>query len=147
MGALSPGLRETDVLAEAEYAMRKAGAEGWPFRAQVLSGDRTLLTHPYATSSLLGQDQIVVIHLGASVNGYCSKMCRTAALGRIPDAQSRVYRMMVEAQRAAISELRPGTRASEVDAAARAVIEAAGFGESFVDDIGYGIGLRQSEPR
>ncbi|MDN5348442.1 MAG: Xaa-Pro dipeptidase [Clostridia bacterium] len=143
--AVRPGVSELEVLAEAEYAMRKAGSEGPPFRPQVVSGPRVLLSHPHASHRVIRNGEVVVIHLGATFEGYCSKMCRTVALGRIADGQERVYRLLLDAQQAAIEALRPGINAGEVDAAARRVVEKAGYGENFLDFIGYGVGLRQSE--
>lgn len=143
--AVRPGRAETEVLAEAEYAMLKAGSEGSPFRPQVVSGPRTLLTHPHATGKAMKEGEAVVIHLGATYQGYCAKMCRTAALGRIPEEQDKIYSLLLEAQERAIESLRPGASAAEVDAAARGVVEGAGYGKGFLDVIGYGVGLRQSE--
>ncbi len=143
--AVNPGVSELDVLAEAEYAMLKAGSGGSPFRPQVVSGERTLLAHPLATDKKIGWGEAVVIHLGATCEGYCAKICRTVAAGTIPRGQEEVYNILRRAQEAAMSALRPGAKAAEVDAAGRAVIEAAGYGNSFLDDIGYGVGLRQSE--
>jgi len=143
--AVRPGVRELDILAEAEYAMLKAGSHGSPFRPQVVSGERTLLTHPAATGRKVSPGEIVVIHLGATWEGYCAKMCRTVAVGEIPPGQARVYELLLEAQRRAIEALRPGVASGEVDRAARAVVEAAGYGDRFLDQIGYGVGLRQSE--
>jgi Xaa-Pro aminopeptidase len=143
--AVNPGVSELDVLAEAEYAMLKAGSGGSSFRPQVVSGERTLLAHPLATEKKIGSGEAVVIHLGATFEGYCAKICRTVAVGDIPGKQEEVYHLLLQAQQEAISALRPGADVAAVDAAGRAVIEAAGYGNSFLDDIGYGVGLRQSE--
>ena len=75
-----PGVSELDVLAEAEYAMFKAGSGGSSFRPQVVSGERSLLTHPCASTKIINEGEIVVIHLGATYQGYCAKMCRTLPL-------------------------------------------------------------------
>ena len=143
--AVRPGAAELEVLAEAEYAMIKAGSGGSSFRPQVVSGPRTLLTHPCASEKKIETGEVVVIHLGATCDGYCAKMCRTVAVGDIPAEQAAIYRLLVEAQAAAIEALRPGKTADEVDAAARRLIEAAGYGRQFLDVTGYGVGLRQSE--
>ncbi|OAT86543.1 proline dipeptidase [Desulfotomaculum copahuensis] len=144
-GAVRPGVTELDVLAEAEYAMLKAGSAGSPFRPQVVSGERALLTHPCASSKKIQPGEIVVVHLGATCEGYCAKICRTVAVGEIPPQQAAVYQVLQEAQQRSIEALRPGVTTGDVDRAARAVVEAAGYGRSFLDYIGYGMGLRQSE--
>jgi Xaa-Pro aminopeptidase len=145
VAAVSPGVTELDVLAEAEYAMLKAGSWGSSFRPQVVSGERTLLTHPTASSKKIVQGEAVVIHLGSTYQGYCAKMCRTVALGHIPAKREEAYNLLLKAQEDAISALHPGASSGEVDKAARMVIEEAGYGDSFLDTTGYGVGLRQSE--
>jgi Xaa-Pro aminopeptidase len=142
---VGPGVSELEVLAEAEYAMLKAGSWGSSFRPQVVSGERTLIAHPTASSKKIASGEAVVIHLGATCEGYCAKMCRTVALGEIPKKQEEIYDLLLKAQENAIAALRPGATSADVDAAARKVIEEAGYGNSFLDTIGYGVGLRQSE--
>jgi len=143
--AVRPGIKEVEVLAEAEYAMLRAGSDGSPFRPQVVSGERALLTHPCASNKVITPGEIVVIHLGATCAGYCAKMCRTAAVGDIPAGQREVYELLRRAQKAAVDALRPGAAASEVDAAARAIVAEAGFEQYYLEHAGYGVGLRQSE--
>ncbi len=145
VNAVRAGISELDVLAEAEYAMLKAGSEGSPFRAQVVSGERALLAHPTASHKKIIPGETVVIHLGATCDGYCAKMCRTVAVGEISQKQKEVYDLLLRAQEESITALRPGATSAQVDAAARKLVEGAGYGDSFLDTIGYGVGLRQSE--
>lgn len=142
---IQPGMTESEVLGHAELAMRKAGSEGSPFRMQVLTRDRQLMIHPYATGSIIENNQTIVIHLGATYRGYVSKMCRTIALGEVPEETRNIYKIMVEAQQAAIKKSIPETPVKEVYNAAFKIIEENGYGNKFIDDIGYGIGIRQSE--
>ena len=139
------GVREIEVLAEAEYAMLKAGSDGSPFRPQVVSGERALLTHPCAGEKKIEAGEIVVIHLGAACHGYCAKMCRTAAVGEVAPGFHQVHELLLRAQCAAIQALRPGVSANEVDAAARAIVIEAGMEEQYLEHSGYGVGIRQSE--
>lgn len=143
--AIEPRMTETEVLGHAEFAMRKAGSEGSPFRMQVLTKERQLMIHPYATSLTIENNQAIVIHLGATYRGYVSKMCRTIALGEVEKETRNIYKIMVEAQQAAINKSIPDTPVSEVYDAAFEIIDKNGYGNKFVDDIGYGIGIRQSE--
>jgi Xaa-Pro aminopeptidase len=145
LNAVETGVTELDVLAEAEYAMLKAGSDGVPFRPQVIPGSRALLTHPCASQQKLKNDEIVVIHLGAMYQGYIAKMCRTVALGKVSEQQKEIYQLLIQAQQAAIVALKPGACSHEVDLAARNVIRAAGYEKYFLSVIGYGVGLRQSE--
>lgn len=143
--AVRPGITELDILAEAEYAMLKAGSSGSPFRPQVVSGERALLTHPTTSTKAIQPNEPVVIHLGASFEGYCSKMCRTIANGTISTEQAKTYELLGEAQDRAFEALRPGVRACKVHEIARAVFEREGLAKYYPDISGYGIGLRQSE--
>ena len=145
MKAVRAGIRETEVLAEAEYAMLKAGSGGVPFCPQVVSGERALLTHPCAGDKIIQDKEIVVIHLGATHGGYCAKMCRTAMVGAAAPAYRETHDLLLRAQEAAINALRPGVTAAQVDAVARAVIQEAGLERCFLDVVGYGVGIRQSE--
>ena len=77
------GVTEIEVLAEAEYAMLKVGSDGSPFRPQVVSGERALLTHPCAGGKKIEVGEIVVIHLGARARAIAQEMCRTAAVGEV----------------------------------------------------------------
>ncbi|HEY3425087.1 MAG TPA: Xaa-Pro peptidase family protein [Negativicutes bacterium] len=143
--AVGTGVCELDVLAEAEYAMLKAGSGGSPFRPQVVSGMRSLLTHPCASRKKIDNGEIVVIHLGATCEGYCAKICRTVAVGDVGQGRRQVYEILRNAQDAAIATLKPGVAVNQVDAAAREIIREAGLEKYYLDVIGYGVGLRQSE--
>ena len=141
-----PGMMETDVLAEAEYAMAKAGSMGSSFRMQVLTHSRQLNLHPYASQTPIEDNGPVVIHLGASCRGYTAKMCRTVFLGTPKPETLRIYETLKEAQRITVDALRPGVTCGELYDAAAAYVKEQGFGKSWVmDHIGYGVGIRQSE--
>ena len=140
-----PGVKECEVLAEADYAMRKAGSQGASFRMQVLRHDRQLLMHPFAGDYLIQDNEPVVIHLGASVDGYTAKMCRTLFLGDVPEETRNIYAALREAQRAAVSVLKPGVLCGEVYDAAYGCLERRGYGGMWIPYAGYGVGIRQSE--
>lgn len=143
--AVKPGIKELDIAAEAEYASMKAGSQGTPFRPQIVSGARTLITHPFASEKKIENGEILLIHIGAKCGGYIAKMCRTVALGSIPDEQKNIYEVLKKAQAVAIDKLRPGVTSNEVCTAAANVVEQAGYNKNFLSVIGYGVGLRQSE--
>ena len=142
---VKPGLKETDVLAEAEYAMRKAGSEGSTFRMQVLRHDRQQLVHPYAGEYIINDNEPVVIHLGASYKGYTAKMCRTVFLGDVHEETLRIYNILNEAKKIAIESLKPDVTAGEVYDNVYKYVHDQGYGKMFLDAIGYGVGIRQSE--
>lgn len=143
--AVRPGVKETDVLAEAEYAMRRAGSYGSPFRMQVLRHDRQQLVHPYAGDYIIENNQPVVIHLGASYEGYCAKMCRTVFLGSVKQQTICIFETILEAQKVAIEATKPGAVSGDIYDKVFKVICDHGYERMFMDHIGYGVGIRQSE--
>lgn len=143
--AVRPNVKETEVLAEADYAMKKAGSEGSSFRMQVLRHDRQQLVHPYAGDYVIENNQPVVIHLGASYKGYTAKMCRTVFLGDVQEETIQIYNTLIEAQNIAVNNLMPGVKVSQVYDAVYKHIAEQGYGNMFIDYIGYGVGIRQSE--
>lgn len=140
-----PGLTELEVLAEADYAMRKAGSDGATFRMQVLNWPKQLLAHPYASNDPIENNQPVVIHLGASFKGYTAKMCRTVFLGAVPQETLRVYDVLRTAQDMAVASCKDSVVVSAVYDEVFRYIEDQGYGERFLDHLGYGMGIRQSE--
>ena len=76
-------------------------------------------------------------------------MTRTVLLGNSPSAkQKEIYSIVLEAQRSAISKIKPGMKCSDIDACARNIIEKAGYGQFFGHGLGHGVGLFiHEEPR
>jgi Xaa-Pro aminopeptidase len=143
--AVRPGVTELDIAAEAEYAMKKLGSEKPAFSTFVASGKRTRLAHPLASRREIQPGDAVVIDLGATWDGYASDLCRTAFAGDPTPEQAEHLRLIVKAQEAAASIMRDGARCSEIFDAAYDVLQKEDLGKFLPDDIGYGVGLRQSE--
>ncbi len=83
----------------------------------------------------------MVLDFGGVLDGYCSDLTRTVAVGNPDPEARRVHTAVLEAQRAAIAAVRPGVETSSVDAAARAVLEDRGLGAAFGHGTGHGLGL------
>jgi Xaa-Pro aminopeptidase len=128
-----------------ETAMRGAGSEALPFEIIVASGRRSAMPHGLATDRVIGAGELVVVDLGARVDGYCSDITRTFATGPLTPRQIEIYRTVQEAQQLALAAAKPGARAADVDAVARGHIEAAGYGEDFGHSLGHGVGLEPHE--
>ena len=126
--------------------MAKAGSMGASFRVQVLTHSRQMHIHPYASAAPLENNAPVVIHLGASYCGYTAKMCRTVFLGTPHQESVRIYEVLKQAQRVAVEALQPGVTCGEIYDRATEYVEAQGFGKNWImTQIGYGVGIRQSE--
>jgi Xaa-Pro aminopeptidase len=146
--AVRPGVTEREVAAVIEAAIRDAGYDRAAFETIVASGPNAALPHYRAGHRRLTAGDLVVLDFGGVLDGYCSDLTRTVAVGSpSPDAH-RVFAAVRDAQRAAIAAIRPGVDASHVDAAARAVLEDRGLGSAFGHGTGHGLGLDvHEEPR
>ncbi len=140
------GVREQDLAAELEYRMRRLGAEKAAFETIVAGGERSALPHARPTKAALANHSLVVIDMGAFVDGYASDMTRMLHVGRPSERVRRLYRAVLEAQLAAITAARAGVTAAHVDAAARRVLRAEKLDHAFVHSTGHGLGLEIHEP-
>jgi Xaa-Pro aminopeptidase len=142
---LRPGIKESNVAAEMEYAARRAGAEEMSFPTIVASGARSALPHGRATGQVVATGGFVVCDFGVILAGYCSDQTRTVWVGAASDEAHSAYEAVREAQGAAVAAVRPGISAGEVDEAARKVLRKAGLGRYFTHSTGHGVGLEIHE--
>ena len=141
---IRPGVREVEVAAAMEYEARYAGAEGMSFPTILASGTRSAIVHGRASGARIPRG-FVVCDFGVILAGYCSDRTRTVHVGR-PSAEARgVYEAVLEAQQAAISAVRPGATAGEVDGAARRVLRQRKLARYFTHSTGHGLGLEIHE--
>ncbi len=130
--------------------MRQQGAEKASFDTIVVSGWRGALPHGKASDKIVAAGEFVTLDFGALYQGYCSDMTRTLLVnGEGVSAESHplfnVYQIVLQAQLAAISAIRPGVRCQQVDDAARRVITEAGYGDYFGHNTGHAIGIEVHE--
>jgi Xaa-Pro aminopeptidase len=86
------------------------------------------------------RDQPLLFDWGALVKGYCSDLTRTLMIGRVSPKMKQIYKVVLDAQTAAIKFLRPGVTTIQADRVARDVIKDAGFDKQFGHGLGHGIG-------
>jgi len=141
VNAIKPGVREYEVAAEIEYAMRKLGSEGVAFDTIVASGARSAFPHGGCTDRKIRKGEFIVLDVGARYNNYRADLTRTFMIGKPSPKQKKIYEVVMEAQQEAFETMKAGVRTRDVDAAARRVIEKAGFGKYFVHGLGHGVGL------
>ncbi|CAM2934891.1 Xaa-Pro peptidase family protein [Saccharomonospora xinjiangensis] len=140
-GGLRPGRTEREVARELENRMADHGADAVAFPSIVAAGANSAIPHHRPTGAVLAAGDFVKLDFGAVVDGYHSDMTRTIVLGEPAQWQRDLYTLVAAAQAAGTEAVRPGHEVSAVDAAARTVIDDAGFGEQFTHSLGHGVGL------
>jgi Xaa-Pro aminopeptidase len=136
------GDSEKDVADALECYLRRCGASGSSFPPIVAVGVRAALPHARPTTTAhVGDDDFVLIDWGASGQPYKSDLTRVLVTGKVTSTFETIYRTVLAAQEHAISAIRPGAKAHEIDAEARTVIEEAGFGAFFDHGLGHGLGM------
>ena len=144
------GMHEWEFAAIIRRAQESAGLEGvWVL---ALFGPNAAFPHGTPEGRELAADDLILVDTGGFLHGYASDITRTWAFpdpGAIDAERGRAWEVVRAAQSAALELIGPGARCAEVDAAARAVIAAAGFDPDYGDfshRLGHGIGLEVHEP-
>ena len=143
---LRAGRTEAEVGADIAAAILAEGHVSVDFTI-VGSGPNGASPHHELSDRVVAEGDVVVVDIGGeTATGYRSDCTRTYAVGRAPGAEvTEWYAVLQEAQAASTAAVRPGVTAEQVDAAARDVITAAGWGEYFIHRTGHGIGLETHE--
>ena len=144
-GGIRPGRTELAVARQLEASILEYGADGRAFETIVAAGPNSAVPHHRPTDAVLAAGDFVKIDFGALVGGYHSDMTRTFVLGVPADWQREIYDLVATAQRAGCRALSAGTTLSAVDAAARQLIDVAGYAENFGHGLGHGVGLQIHE--
>ncbi len=148
---LKLGMTELEVVEEVNFQLRRHGSLGQSFTTSLYNSGPN---HPL----LFGQRMetwkraltppvSILFDFGAIYEGYCYDFGRTVSFGEPDEEQVHVYKLVMESQAAGIAALKAGVNTTtQADAAARAVIEEAGYGETFRHRLGHGIGMDVHEP-
>lgn len=145
IGAIRPGTLERLVAGEAEYAMRKAGAEGWAAPTYVASGWRSAMAHGPASSKVIDAGDVVQVHVAPIVGGYTVDLCRTVFAGDAPLEAREALDTYLQAQAAGIAAATPGAPLMGIDTAMADVLAAHGDGDSFLRPTFHGVGMEHEE--
>lgn len=145
MNDIRVGVTEKEIAARLTYLMLHYGAENMSFDPIVVSGANSSKPHGVPTEKTIAAGDFVTMDFGCIVDGYCSDMTRTVAVGHVTEEMQRVYDTVLNAQLAGIACCKAGVSGREVDGAARRVIEAAGYGDAFGHGFGHGVGLEIHE--
>lgn len=122
------------------FELRSRGASNSSFPVIVAAGSSSSLPHYRPSEAMVQKDQPLLIDWGAIYKSYCSDLTRTMLVGRVGPKIKQIYKVVLEAQEAAIKFLRPGVTTMQADRVARDIVERAGFGKEFGHGLGHGIG-------
>jgi Xaa-Pro aminopeptidase len=140
-----PGLREQEIAAELDFQMRVLGAEKTAFDTIVAAGPRSALPHHHPSQHRLAGNELLLIDMGATLDGYTSDMTRVCYLGNPTRPVRQMYRAVLEAQLAALDTVRADAPVAQVDGAARNVLKKHGLEAAFIHSTGHGLGLEIHE--
>lgn len=143
---IAPGQPEREIALELEWAMRRKGAARIPFDIIVASGERSAMPHGIASNKRIEAGDALTLDFGAEAGGYFSDMTFAGTLAGGDGWIEEVIGVLEAAQQAGFEACGPGVPCRHVDAAARSVIDEAGFGEWFSHSLGHGVGLAVHEP-
>ena len=142
---ISKNITEKQLATELVYLFMKNGADDKSFDPIVVSGEKSSLPHGVPGDRKIS-DGFLTIDFGVKLGGWCSDTTRTVCIGKPTDEMVKVYDTVLKAQLAGIAAARAGIPGCDIDAAARAVIEAAGFSDYFGHGFGHSLGLEVHEP-
>ncbi len=141
------GMSQSEFSANLSAAFRKLGYTGG---ALICVGKFSAMPHGSIKPQIIREGDVLLVDGGTSVEGYASDITRTIVVGKASQRQRDVWNLEKEAQDAAFNAVKVGATCESVDAAARAVIEKAGFAINYglpglPHRTGHGIGLEGHE--
>ena len=139
--SIKPGLRERDVAAELDYQIRLCGAQGNSFETIAVSGANGSHCHGVPGDRKLQDGDFLTLDFGALLDGYCSDMTRTVAIGHVTEEMRTVYNIVLKAQLESIAAAKAGIIGAELHAVADRIISEAGYGAYFGHGLGHSVGI------
>ncbi len=134
------GMTEIEVATEIDCFMKKSGAEGVSFPTIVATGERGSLPHAIPSDRELKFGDLVVMDFGCIKDGYASDMTRTVAMGDVTDEFEKVYNTVLSAQLKALSGIKEGEIAKDIDKLSRDIIDK-DYKGCFTHALGHSVGL------
>lgn len=145
LSIVETGKTEREIDLQMEMFMRSHGATSSSFDTIVASGERSALPHGVASERVIQGDEFITFDFGALLDGYCSDLTRTIAVGTPDPKLKEIYDIVLEAQLHALDHIKPGMTGREADALARDIITKYGYGDYFGHSTGHGLGMEVHE--
>jgi len=128
-------------VAEIIDAFFRRNGSSLAFPPIVVSGERSARPHGTPSDKKLHAGDFVTMDLGCKINGYCSDITRTVAIGKASDRQREVYQAVLDSQLAAIQAMGPGVSGKSVDKLVRDQLRESDLDQYFGHGLGHGLGL------
>lgn len=142
---ICPGVSENEVVVELERFMRKNGSSGVPFSIKVLSGDNALKPRNLPTDKKIERGEIVLLDLGATLNGYASDWARSFAVCDANENQRELYDLVTDIEKQCIRMIRPGINIHDLYERATEIASCHKYGKYYNPFLGHSIGRSSVE--
>ena len=141
--AIKEGMTETELAAEAEYEMRKAGSEGTSFDTIVASGENSAYPHAKTTNKKIQDGDLIIVDIGAQFGNYCSDMTRTFIYGKIDQKKRELVNLINEGQQYVLDNIKAGVQCADMDKLVRDffIQKNNEWGKRFLHSLGHGVGI------
>lgn len=137
-----PGASEGAVRAEAERVWRAGGSRRTAYASIVGSGGNSTILHYPRSERVMKDGDVLLMDMACEYAHYATDITRTVPVnGRFSAEQRKVYDVVLAAQQKALAMVKPGVYHEDLEKAARAVVEAAGYGDFFIHGLGHFVGL------
>lgn len=146
LGSLRKGMSERQIALMLEYFLRKFGSQGELLPVTVLSGENTADLSLPPSDRQIAEGDMVIMEFGAKRDGYCAKMCRTVAVGKIDAKRENAYNAVFCAIQDGLKALRAGVGSKVADSVAKATLNAWNVDDCCSTNFAHGIGLETVEP-
>ena len=135
------GRTEKELVWQMTELFHELGADEPAFAIDIAAGATAATPHAMPGDRVVQEGDLVLVDAGAKLDHYNADCTRTFAVGEVSDSLREIYELTRQAQQAGLDAVRVGTTGRDADAAARAVIADAGYGENFGHGLGHGLGL------
>ena len=142
---IKPGRTEKEISAFLQYRMLCNGADRMSFEPIVVSGVNSSMPHGVPSHKKVEEGDFLTMDFGCMLDGYCSDMTRTVAIGHVTEEMDKVYHTVLAAQAAGAAAAKAGVKGMDIHAAAAKVISNAGYGDYFGHGFGHGLGIEVHE--
>lgn len=141
---IKPGIKESEVVLEAEYAMRKAGGR-IPTLNYVGSGKRSCIAHHTPSNKIIQKGDVVTLDIHGGYLGYCADLGRTVVCGEIDKEVEEAYAFLVRAEEETLKICRHGVSMVDLKKTFyRNLAEARGY-HFLLGPVIHGVGIMNSE--